>query len=141
MEAIDVLRHHCIGRFDIDDKNAADSFLDKLRPFSEVSESDFLEIINASDEIYRYTDNSEVILKDAIYQLNGCAHYLYLWGLREGAMLKSNKLINEEQENILKKMFTVLMETISQLSNPHDRTDNGMSPKEIYSNAFQENSA
>ena len=104
MEALDVLRHHCIGRFDIEAKNDADSFLDKLRPFTEISESDFLDIVNASEEIYRLTENTEVISKDVIYQLSGCTHYLYLWGLREGSMLKSNKLINEEQENILNKM-------------------------------------
>ncbi|GAB2877036.1 hypothetical protein ACCI51_17840 [Microbulbifer echini] len=136
MAAIDTLRKQCIGRFDLDCGDDTSTFLDKLRPFSEVSMSDFYQIICAAEEIYQSTANDQVIDKDVIYQLNGCAHYVYIWALRDGAMLTCNGLISDAQKKQLEKIYKVLMGVIAQLCNPHDRSDNGTSPMEVYVGEF-----
>ena len=136
MKPIEILRLHCIGRHDIENLRD-EGFISKLRPFVEVSQNDFLEIINACQALYdEHQEN--VIDKDIIYQLNGCSHLIYNYALRTNSMLVKNKLINNEEHELLEKMFHVLMDCIEQLSNPHDRSENGMTPMYIYRISFEE---
>ncbi len=131
-DALNTLRFHCAGRFDLPCNRAGIGFIGKLRPFTEISETDFEEIVMASETIYQSTNGDSSIEKDAIYQLADCAHQLYVSALANGAKLFSNKLIDIRQRKMIECMFSVLMEIVIQLSNPHNRSNNGQSPLQIY---------
>ena len=132
MTPIEIIRHHCIGRFDIEEISEEKSFLDKLRPFEEVSEKDFYEIVISAEKIYQQSRLNESIEKEVIYQLNGCARTIYSIGIRENSALRSNNLINDQELQLLKNMFFTLLQIITELTNPHDPNENGSSPLEIY---------
>jgi len=133
-DAINTLRFHCIGRFDVPGKQQGLGFIGKFRPFTELSYKDFEAIVNASETLYNETNENDKIDKDIIYQINGCAELLYNYALRDDAKLMKNKLITERERADIGKMFIVLMGIVAQLTNPHNRSFNGQSPLQIYRN-------
>ena len=107
MKPIEILRHHCVGRHDIEGFKE-NGFQSKLRPFTEVSEFDFRQIIDACQTLYIETDGQS-INKDVIYQVSGCTQKKYTYALKPDSMLVRNKLINEE----IKPTFTTMEEWIT----------------------------
>ncbi len=112
-QAIELLKYHSLIHDDFENVKWEKGFLGMLRPFQgELLEENFIEIMELLKVIKNELIESN-INRDVMSAFWGICHYGRVWGLETEGMLQRNKLLSEEQTELLSEWISCISYTVT----------------------------
>jgi hypothetical protein len=120
-EAMELLSYHTGRNSDIDNPKWEKGFLMMLRPYrGHLIEDNYHEVIACIAAVADDLRNPEYVPTLLINDLWNMCHLAKVWGVSEGGMLRSNKLISDEDVERLELWIDVITETVLGLLEGYD---------------------
>lgn len=114
-EAIELLKHHSFTHEDIHHPKSEKGFLGMLRPFQgELFESNFHEVMGIINVLKGHF-SKDYIDRQIISNFWGICHLSRVWGIEQDGMLRRNKLISDNQIELLSTWTDCISYTIMNL--------------------------